>query len=644
MLKSQVFQSAVSCVMGKLMNQYVWLAPINRLLLRLILSSSFLTASFVIGIASHGWAIPASNHAPEESSSQENGPSQIELQDIWNRLAQVPASTPFVPTTPHPRPVRGVIRVPSMAASPAPVAQPPDLLRVPVAPLPPVGSAQQSGSQPSMSSIQGEDRLIRQTSQGTALPSSARVPGVPGAIASSTGSTAYHPGQTTAPTSATPQRSAALPQATPGLLQPSSTPGQTPAVPGGVRSAQPVQVQWGGQVTAQSLPPAPPLPAAAPTYREEVFEAPVYIPTVPPVTSDPAQPYSGVSPYPTVPPGTAYPSPLGVPAPVVPPNSSLPPLAQPPIPTTAVTPPSLTLQGAAIYLADDFSARARLSAVYPLSPRVVAGGSLDFIVGDEEITDLGDEGVNINELYVAVAPESLPSLRFVVGQVDLTSYFDRNSFAKDGVSQFFNDIFQTNPALAAANIDSRPGVVVNWSLNDNIEARAAGFSSAESIGDFQLDGFAGELGFRVGNAILRGTYVSSRDTDISGDFESDRLESFGLNGEVFVPELGLGLFARYGQLVSQAEDFEADTYSFGFNLIDLLMQNDRLGVAYGRNLSDEINRDRNNPVPDALEFFYDFPVLPNLRLGFTLQQVDDFSETIAGLRIRTDFDITPRSR
>jgi len=425
------------------------------------------------------------------------------------------------------------------------------------------------------------------------------------------------------------QEAAALPQGSPNV--PVTLPLPDGAATTGMVQSSPVPVQWGNSVTAQTLPAPSPLPASIPPLQEETWTAP------------PAQPPVAIPVVPASPPPVPLPLAPGPAVPIVVPTPA-PAIAQPTIPTTALTQPSLTLQGVAIYEADEFSARARVSGLYPLSPRVVVGGTVDVIAGEEDITALGDEGVDINELYVAVAPESLPSLRFIVGQVDLTSYFDRNSFAKDGATQFFNDIFQTNPALAAANIGSRPGVVVNWSLNDNIEARVAGFSSSESIGDFQLDGFAGELGFRVGNAILRGTYVSSRDTDLSDAFDSDRLESYGVNAEVFVPDLNLGLFARYGQLVSRGEDFEVDTYSLGLSVLDLFMQDDRLGLAYGRNLSDVASRNANDPVPDALELFYDFPVLPNLRLGFTLQQIDDFSDTIAGVRVRTDFDLTPRER
>ncbi|NJL39510.1 MAG: porin [Leptolyngbyaceae cyanobacterium SM1_4_3] len=326
--------------------------------------------------------------------------------------------------------------------------------------------------------------------------------------------------------------------------------------------------------------------------------------------------------------------------------------------STALTPPSITLQGVYIFQDDESSARARLRALYPLTPNLQAGATLDLTSGNA-LTDSPEDGLSINELYLAASLEDVPNLRFVVGQLDLTSYFDRNSFAKDGASQFFNPVFQTNPALTATGIGSRPAALVNWSLTDNIEARAAVFSSSRNIGDFDLDGFAGEVAFWLGNAIIRGTYATGSDAgndsgfneifDIdrgNGEFglrDSDRESAYGVNAEIFVPEFNMGIFARYGRYENRDLDASGDTYSGGVTFLDLFMPNDRLGLAYGRGLSNESLRNRSDrDIPDVAEIFYDFSVLPNLRLGFTLQQLDGFSETIAGFRIRTEFDVTPR--
>ncbi|MBE9213862.1 carbohydrate porin [Plectonema cf. radiosum LEGE 06105] len=319
---------------------------------------------------------------------------------------------------------------------------------------------------------------------------------------------------------------------------------------------------------------------------------------------------------------------------------------------------SLQVQGVFVTQGDDTSARARLTGVYPLTPQVLFGATLDLTSEGSSFDDSRREGLNINELYLATSLSGLPNLRFAVGQLDLTSYFDRNSFAKDGASQFFNPVFQTNPALAATGISSKPGLLVNWSVTDNIDAKAAVFSSSDSLSEFALDGFAGEVGVRYGNAIIRGTYSTARDAgnrdsfpesfqiargnDRFGVLEDDREEAYGLNAEVFIPSMKLGLFGRYGRYENRDLGEGADTYVIGASLLDLFTPDDRLGLAYGRGLSND--EKRQGKQLDVLELYYDFQFLPNLRLGFSVQGRDDFNETVLGVRVKSDFDVTPRGR
>ncbi|MDY6901155.1 MAG: hypothetical protein SWZ49_24195 [Cyanobacteriota bacterium] len=318
--------------------------------------------------------------------------------------------------------------------------------------------------------------------------------------------------------------------------------------------------------------------------------------------------------------------------------------------------PSLKLEGVYINQGGDSSARARVTGIYPLTPQSLFGGTLDLTSEDNSFDDSRGEGLNINELYFATSLKNLPNLRFVVGQMDLTSYFDRNSFAKDGASHFFNPVFQTNPALSSTGIASRPGLLVNWSATDNIIAKAAVFSSSRDLSDFSLDGFAGEVGVRYGNAIIRGTYSTAKDAgnrdsfaesfgiarvnNQFGPLEDDREESFGLNAEVFIPEYKLGLFGRYGRYENQDLGEGANTYSLGLSFLDLFAPDDRIGLAYGSALSN--NSLRQGKQPDVVELFYDVKLLPNLRAGFSVQGRDSFSESVLGIRVKSEFDITPR--
>ena len=341
-----------------------------------------------------------------------------------------------------------------------------------------------------------------------------------------------------------------------------------------------------------------------------------------------------------------------------------PDLAPPPrktlLRTTALSDPSIKLQGVYLYQGDQSSARARLSISYPLTPHLLFGATFDLTDGNA-FTDSQTQGFNVNELYFAASLPELPNLRLVVGQLDLTSYFDRNSFAKDGATHFFNTVFQTNPALSATGISSRPAALLNWTLTDNIEAKAAVFSSSRNLGDFSLDGFAGEVGIRYGNAVIRGTYVTDRDAGsksgfreifqvargngVTGLLKGDREESYGLNGEFFIPKLKMGVFGRYGRYNNEAINRSAETYSLGFNFLDVFAPDDRLGLAYGRGLSNEtLQRQIGAKNPDVLELFYDFRFLPNLRLGFSIQERNEFSEIVAGVRVKTEFDVTPKGK
>ena len=328
--------------------------------------------------------------------------------------------------------------------------------------------------------------------------------------------------------------------------------------------------------------------------------------------------------------------------------------------STALTKPSVTLQGAYVYQGGDSSARARIQALYPLSSRVLFGATVDLSTGNS-FTDTPNAGLNINELYLSTSLPEIPNLRFTIGQMDLTSYFDRNSFAKDGTTHFFNPIFQTNPALAAVGIGSRPGLLVNWSLTDNIELKGATFSSSRSIGDFALNGFAGEVGFRYGNAIVRGTYATGRESSSLdgfkesgqvargggrfGQLKGDREEAFGVNAEVFIPKLKMGVFGRYGRYNNLDMGEGGDTASVGVSFLDLFAPDDRLGIAYGQGLSNDARRvSTGGKRSDALEVFYDFKLLNNLRMGFSLQERNSFSELVAGFRVKTEFDLTPRPK
>ncbi|MBX2863166.1 MAG: carbohydrate porin [Leptolyngbyaceae cyanobacterium MAG.088] len=315
-----------------------------------------------------------------------------------------------------------------------------------------------------------------------------------------------------------------------------------------------------------------------------------------------------------------------------------------------LTPPSLKLQTAAIQEGDEFSARARVYGHYYLESNIAVVGAVDLSTGDA-FSDTDSTGFDLTELYVVASPPSVPELRGAVGLIELSSFFDRNSFAKDSLTHFINPVFQTNPALATTQLESQPAALVHWRPIDEVILKAAAFSSG-GFDDFDFDAIAGEIGLNVGNLIVRGTYVSATDNGdrdgiaesfqinrngVFGPQEGDREVSYGINAEWFIPQLNAGLFGRYGYHRNADLDISGDTYSFGVNFLDLIIDDDRFGIGYGRDLSDDDRRQGKRP--DVLETFYDIRLAPNARAAISLQFRDEFSETVLGFRVRADWDL-----
>ncbi|HIK45594.1 MAG TPA: porin [Leptolyngbyaceae cyanobacterium M65_K2018_010] len=408
-----------------------------------------------------------------------------------------------------------------------------------------------------------------------------------------------------------PTPNAALPTVPPSHgINPLNQPGL-----GGVSAGNPTSLPWSNAVTAGTSSVAP-----AGWYNSAAAGIPPVNPTV----------------TPTVNPGMPYPGPAGAqtlapsPNPVQPPSEP----TSPAFTNAPITESNLYVEGLYILQGDNSSARARISGYDFLSPNWLIGGSIDVVTGPD-LTNR--DGLQLNELYLATSVPAIPGLRFRLGQLDITSYFDRNSFAKDISRDFFNSTFHTNPALVAgANVTaSRPGGLVQWLATDNVNLSAAVFSSAGNIADFALDGLAAEVGFRMGDFVLRGTYVSGNGSEFQG--AEGRLNAYGLNAEWFIPAANLGLFGRYGAL-NGAGGFLGNDYVIGISALDLFMQDDRLGLAYGRNLP---FNSVDGLTPDVLELFYDFAALPNLRIGFTFQQRNQFRDSYAGFRIRGGLDVLP---
>ncbi len=225
-----------------------------------------------------------------------------------------------------------------------------------------------------------------------------------------------------------------------------------------------VPTPYGYGVVPQPSSTTPPYAQANPA-----MVAPLEIPTLPSATASmaplspppPEVPAAGAqASLPPIVPGTYLPSDnSGELSTLTSQNTSL--LTPEALAAPLLPEPNLDVQGLYILQGDSSSARARLSGDAFLNPNFLVGGTLDLVTGPD-LTN--QDGVQLTELYLATAVPGVPGLRFRLGQLDLTSYFDRNSFSKDISRDFFNPLFHTNPALiAGANVtSSHVGGLMQW--------------------------------------------------------------------------------------------------------------------------------------------------------------------------------------
>ena len=421
---------------------------------------------------------------------------------------------------------------------------------------------------------------------------------------------------------------------------------------------------WVLRAGPEALPPValpspqPPPPLLAPGFN---------------LNTSQMQPLAPAGPIPL---NLQLPTPVPVPTPL---PSPPPPITPPPIPGLEPAPPPLPLLDSTLsQSAQDLQAQqvppppppqltldaqvglqatsaqglaGRLGTVtrYTLGSNTVLGLDVDFIAGSL----FGPGGIDVKQLFIAQSIPGLENLRFLGGKLDLTAIFDRNSFAKDNLTHFFNFNFGTNPALVAGGLGAKPALVADWLISDELSVKIAPFAS-QFVGDvFQFDSLAGEVAFRFQeNYVARLTFVTGRDTGVSTFRENDRLlrpirpgdrvTAFGLNGEAFFPEIRLGAFFRYGYYRSEVTQVDADHFSLGVNLLDIFRPDDRLGVGYARALSNANFLLPGERTPDVLEVFYDLKVRDRIRVGFSAQAQDGFSRGVFGVRAKLDFPLLPR--
>jgi hypothetical protein len=205
-------------------------------------------------------------------------------------------------------------------------------------------------------------------------------------------------------------------------------------------------------------------------------------------------------------------------------------------------------------------------------------GSLSRVNADAETLGDQDEKLTIREAWLALRFIG-DRLDFYLGKLDLTNYFDRNSFANDETTQFLNAALVNNPMLKQP--PNRVGVTAQWDANRDLSF-SLGVQASSDLDEDLLD---------EPYAIIEIDYHSARFID--GHYRLwARVNKFPENHSRLTWGVGLsldqlllpwlGVFVRAG--FSQIEGVSRTSYavSTGVWMHSPLVQRpkDRLGVGY----------------------------------------------------------------
>jgi hypothetical protein len=185
-------------------------------------------------------------------------------------------------------------------------------------------------------------------------------------------------------------------------------------------------------------------------------------------------------------------------------------------------------------------------------------GSLSRMNADADRTEGSDTKLTLREAWVRIQ-SSDAGVRFNVGKLDVTHYFDRNVFAEDETRQFVNGSLTGNPMLRQP--PNSPGAAIRISQGD---WRYAFGVHAPDDWDTPMRGlpyFIGELGRR--NIFpLAGHYRWWARVGSVPDRRDDVTWGTGLSVDQLVTE-NTGLFFRAGLSRSDGEALTSDAWSGG---------------------------------------------------------------------------------
>jgi hypothetical protein len=185
-------------------------------------------------------------------------------------------------------------------------------------------------------------------------------------------------------------------------------------------------------------------------------------------------------------------------------------------------------------------------------------GTLSRLNGDADHIGSPDSRILLREVWVRIqSPDA--KIRFNVGKLDVTHYFDRNFFAEDETRQFVNGSLTGNPMLRQP--PNSPGTALRISEGD--WRYAFGVHAPDDI-DRHMSGlpyFIGELGHRDIFA-LSGHYRWWARVGSVPDRRGDVTWGTGLSFDQLVAE-NTGVFFRAGLSRSEGEALTSHAWSGG---------------------------------------------------------------------------------
>lgn len=238
-------------------------------------------------------------------------------------------------------------------------------------------------------------------------------------------------------------------------------------------------------------------------------------------------------------------------------------------------------------------------------------------------------------------------LRFVIGKIDLTNYFDRNRVANDETTEFVTGSLVNHPLLG--NPPNGPGAALFFDSRRGI-AGGIGIQSPDGSGvnvgeDPYLIGEM-DLRFRLfASQVGNFRFWGARNGRTSGENRNDY--SLGISAD---QELGSKaiIFARWGESFRREQARDPYAWSTGIRLQNLIPQRrrDKLGIAYSYLLT-PTGPDRSGKPERIGEFYYSIFFSEHLSVSPLFQFVFDTAGSataspqsnvlVLGLRTQIDF-------